>query len=139
MERGWRMKKRLFKNLVVAAMFLIVACPIFTMALPSQAADLDPWGDKQDEIQEITGLGENDPREIAAGVINVMMGFLGIVAVIIILIGGFKWMTASGSEDKVTEAKNLIIAGVIGLVIILAAFAIAKFVLEQLLSATGAD
>jgi heme/copper-type cytochrome/quinol oxidase subunit 2 len=133
------MKTRLFKQLVVTAMFLIIACPIFTMALPAQADELDPWGDKQDEIQEITGLGENDPREIAAGVINVIMGFLGIVAVVIILIGGFKWMTASGNEDKVQEAKNLIIAGIIGLVIILAAFAIAKFVLEQLLSATGAN
>jgi len=71
-------------------------------------------------------------------VINVIMGFLGIVAVIIILIGGFKWMTASGSEDKVTEARKLIVAGIIGLVIILAAFAITKFVLNQLLGATGA-
>jgi hypothetical protein len=52
------------------------------------------------------------------------------------LLGGFKWMTAGGNEDKVGEAKKLITAGIIGLVIILAAFAIATFVLSQLLSAT---
>jgi hypothetical protein len=66
------------------------------------------------------------------------LGFLGIVAVVIILIGGFKWMTAGGNEDKTAEARKLITAGIIGLVIILSAFAIAKFVLDQLLSATGA-
>jgi len=135
------MKKRLFKNLVVIAMFLIVACPIFTMALPAQAAGIDPWGENTGagDIEDITGLGAEDPRDIAAGVINIIMGFLGIVAVIIILIGGFKWMTASGNEDKIQEAKNLIIAGIIGLVIILAAFAIAKFVISNLLDATGAQ
>ncbi|MFH0956085.1 MAG: hypothetical protein V1801_02650, partial [Candidatus Falkowbacteria bacterium] len=72
------------------------------------------------------------PRAIAAQVINIILGFLGIVAVIIILLGGFKWMTAGGNEDKVGEAKKLITAGIIGLVIILAAFAIATFVLTQL-------
>jgi len=81
-------------------------------------------------------LGERDPRDIAASVIRVILGFLGIVAVIIILLGGFKWMTAGGNEDKVGEAKKLITAGIIGLVIILAAFAIATFVLNSLLSAT---
>ncbi|MFW5888708.1 MAG: hypothetical protein ACOCVY_03255, partial [Patescibacteria group bacterium] len=63
-------------------------------------------------------------------------GFLGILAVVIILIGGFKWMTAAGNEDKVGEAKKIIVAGVIGLVIILASWGIATFVLEQLMGAT---
>jgi len=46
-------------------------------------------------------------------------------------------MTAGGSEDKITEARKLLVAGVIGLIIILAAFAIANFVLTQLIMATG--
>ncbi len=113
--------------------------PVFAFALSAQASTtLDPWGDKQTEIKDNIGLGESDPREIASKIINVALGFLGIVAVVIIIIGGFKWMTASGNEDKVAEAKKLIVAGIIGLVIILAAYAIAKFVLEQLMTATGA-
>jgi hypothetical protein len=51
-------------------------------------------------------------------------------------LGGFKWMTAGGNEDKVGEAKKLIVAGIIGLVIILGSFAIATFVLTQLTAAT---
>ena len=69
--------------------------------------------------------------------INIILGFLGIVAVVIILLGGFKWMTAGGNEDKVGEARKLITAGIIGLIIILASFAIASFVLTQLSAAVA--
>jgi uncharacterized membrane protein len=54
----------------------------------------------------------------------------GIIAVVIILAGGFKWMTAGGNEDKVGEARKMIISGVIGLAIIMSAFAIAQFVID---------
>jgi hypothetical protein len=83
------------------------------------------------------GLGSGDLPSTIASIINVALGFLGIVAVVIILLGGFKWMTAGGNDDKVKEAKKLMIAGVIGLVIILSAYAIASFVLTQISSATA--
>ncbi len=74
--------------------------------------------------------------------INVALSLLGIVAVVIVLIGGFKWMTAGGNEDKTVEARKLIFSGIIGMAIILSAWAIARFVLSNLASATnvrGAD
>jgi hypothetical protein len=83
-----------------------------------------------------TGLGDQDLKSGLGELINVALGFLGIVAVIIILFGGFKWMTAGGNDEKVGEAKRLIIAGIIGLAIILSAYAITTFVLESLISAT---
>lgn len=88
------------------------------------------------EVDETLELGNEDIRTTIASIINVLMGLLGIIAVVIILLGGFKWMTAGGSEDKVGEAKKLIMQGIIGLVIILAAWAIAKFVIDSLVSAT---
>jgi len=87
-------------------------------------------------IKEASGLTEEDPRVIVADVINVILGFLGVVAVILILAGGFMWMTAAGNEDKVATAKKLMIAGVVGLVIVLASFGIANFVVNTLLEAT---
>ncbi|MFA5318522.1 MAG: pilin [Patescibacteria group bacterium] len=86
--------------------------------------------------QNAIGLGSSDPREIAARVINILLGFLGIIAVVLILVGGFMWMTAAGNDDKVATAKKVMVAGVIGLVIVLAAFGIAKFVVSALLGAT---
>lgn len=123
-------------------MILLFAFPMFAFALTAQAAVVEPWGGgaagvDEDTIQKKIGLGNEDPRLMAATILNVTMGFLGVVAVVIILIGGFKWMTAGGAEDKVEEATKLIQAGIIGLVIILAAFAIAKFVINALMTATG--
>ena len=82
-------------------------------------------------------LGNKDPRTMITQIINVLLTLLGIVAVVIVLLGGFKWMTAGGNEDKVGEAKKILGAGIIGLVIILAAWGIAAFVLNTLMSATG--
>lgn len=84
----------------------------------------------------ITGLGTKDLRETVASIINVALGLLGIVAVVIILAGGFTWMTAAGNEENVDKAKKMIFAGIIGLAIILSAYAIARFVITSLVNAT---
>jgi hypothetical protein len=83
------------------------------------------------------GLGTQDVRVTVARIIRIFMGLLGLVAVVIILLGGFKWMTAGGSEDKIQEAKGLITSGVIGLAIIVSAFAIASFVINSLITASS--
>ena len=71
--------------------------------------------------------------------IKVALGFLGIVAIIIVLIGGFKYMTAGGSDEKVGDAKKWIISGIIGLAIILSAYTLTSFVITQLLTASSAS
>ncbi|HBU07331.1 MAG TPA: hypothetical protein DEB09_04590 [Candidatus Magasanikbacteria bacterium] len=87
-----------------------------------------------------TGLGNKDVRSTISSIINVALSLLGIVAVVIILAGGFKWMTAGGNEEKTGEARKMIMAGVIGMAIILSAYAVANFVLKQLYFATtGGD
>ncbi len=97
--------------------------------------DEDPFG--VDKFEDELKLGKKDIRETAAEIINVSLGLLGIIAVVIILIGGFQWMTAGGNEDKVGEARKRIFAGIIGLAIILSAWAVARFVLVQLGKATN--
>ncbi|MDP3995624.1 MAG: pilin, partial [bacterium] len=83
------------------------------------------------------GLGQDDDlKGSIANIINIVLGFLGIIAVIIVLAGGFKIMTAAGDEDKVSSGKQIITAGVIGLAVILAAWGIAEFVVGNLVSAT---
>ncbi len=85
------------------------------------------------------GLGNTNLITGITSIIRVAMGFLGIIAVIIILLGGFKWMTAAGEDKKIADAKKLIYSGIIGLVIILSAFAIATFVINQITGITGQD
>jgi len=135
------MREKILKNVFAMMAIMLVIAPALALALPVQAQDdVDAnsllWGDKQGAVSDAIGLGDKDPREIAASVIKVALGFLGIIAVVIILLGGFKWMTAGGNEDKVEESKKLITAGIIGLIIILASWGIATFVINSLLTAT---
>ncbi len=86
-----------------------------------------------------TGLGTQDLRVGIMAIINVLLGFLGIIAIIIILYGGFMWLTSAGAEDKISQAKKIISAGIVGLVIIFISYAIVTFVIESLITATGAN
>ncbi|PIP34629.1 hypothetical protein COX21_01915, partial [Candidatus Falkowbacteria bacterium CG23_combo_of_CG06-09_8_20_14_all_41_10] len=89
------------------------------------------------EINSVIQLGASDPQTIVARIINVAMMFLGIIAVGIIIFAGFKWMTSQGNEEQIESAKKILKAGVIGLVIILASWGIAAFILNRLMGATG--
>ena len=88
------------------------------------------------EAAEAAGLQQADLRLVIANIIRTVLGFLGIIAVIIVLWGGFRWMTAGGNPDKVATAKKILLNGVIGLVIIWTSFAITSFVLSSLIAAT---
>jgi hypothetical protein len=134
------MNKKMTKYVVVFSMLLMMTT-MFAYAVTVNAqgnVDNMLWGGRQSNVQAQTGLGNTDPREMAARAINILLGFMGIIAVVIILLGGFRWMTAAGNEDKVAEAKKIIGAGVIGLVIVLTSFGLAQFILNALYNATGA-
>ncbi len=84
-----------------------------------------------------TGLPASDVRLTVARIIRVAMSLLGTVALIIVVYGGFLWMTAGGNEERTGEAKKWITAGVIGLAIILAAYSITIFIVQNLVKATS--
>lgn len=121
---------------VYLASILIGVGAMFILATPTYAVDPLSTEDLGLSYGAETGLGTKDVRTTIAQIIKVAMGLLGIVAVVIILIGGFTWMTAGGNEDKVAEAKKWIFSGVIGLAIILSAYALTTFVINQLVEAT---
>ncbi len=122
-----------FSALLVISLALVVSSPVLAI---TEANDLFGNSEIKDRMGETLGLGDRDPRELAAAIINVMLGFLGIIAVMIILLGGFKWMTGGGNEDKITEAKGLLIAGFIGLIIVLASWGLASWIVTLLYEQT---
>ena len=75
---------------------------------------------------------QGDPRTIIKNIINISMGFLGTIAIIYILYGGFIWMTAGGNDENVKKAQKMLTNGVIGLVIIFSAWTIAWFIILSL-------
>lgn len=64
---------------------------------------------------------------IAGTVVNVFLSILGIIFIILIIYAGYSWMTAEGDETKVTKAKDTLRRAIIGLIIILSAYAIYLF------------
>tara|TARA_Y100000310_G_scaffold304864_1_gene344462 strand:- start:368 stop:1153 length:786 start_codon:yes stop_codon:yes gene_type:complete len=87
-----------------------------------------------------TGLGAKDDDDLKgkiASIINIVLGFLGIVALVMIIFAGFKWMTAGGNEETVKEARGNIKNAVIGVAVVFMSFIVVNFVVLQLSDATG--
>ncbi|MFH1047918.1 MAG: pilin [Patescibacteria group bacterium] len=121
-------KSTIKKIAVTGATVAAIALPAMVMAQTSPDLGIN--------YAQAIGLGSEDVRTTVGRVIRAFMGLLGIVAVLLILYGGFKWMTAGGNEDQVGEAKKIIISGVIGLIIIMSAYAIATFVVNAIVNGT---
>ena len=68
-------------------------------------------------------------------VTNTILYIVGIIAVIMLIIGGIKYVVSGGDAKKVTDAKNTVLYAIIGLVIAFLAFAIVNFVISALPSA----
>lgn len=124
------------QKLAIVAAWAVVLLPAVAANAGAFVPSTDLWGGQEANVSADIGLTNNSPQVIVARIINVTLGFLGIIAVVIIVAGGFKWMTSGGSEDKIGEAKKLMAAGVIGLIIILASWGISRFVISSISNAT---
>lgn len=65
-------------------------------------------------------------------VINAFLGLIGVLFLIYMLYAGYNWLTAQGDEEKVTKAKDTIRRAIIGVIIVVAAYAISIFVVSKL-------
>lgn len=118
------------KKLLIGFLTLALALSMSTAALAAIDDDFTAGADPSfgDVLQE----GEGDLGATIESVMQWIFGFLGVIAVLVILYGGFMWMTAGGNDDKVKKAKQILISGIIGLVIVLSAYAIATFVFSEI-------
>ena len=114
----------------------IILATILSLAVLSLAV-MPAFAQLGVEYGASTGLGQKDLRTTVADIIKVALGLIGIIALVIVISGGFLWMTSFGNEDKVEKAKSMILMGIVGLAIVLTAYAITTFVINQLTSATG--
>ncbi|MBI4449683.1 hypothetical protein HY634_01370 [Candidatus Uhrbacteria bacterium] len=85
-----------------------------------------------------TGLSTQDIRVTVAKIIRAFIGILGLVALVIVLYGGFLWMTSGGNEEKIEKGKQVLTNGAIGLAIIFLSLGITQFIISRLTQALGA-
>ena len=108
------------------------------LLLPATAlAQLSKSTDTLGTIKTKIGVDAiSDLPTLIGGIIKTVLGILGIVFVVYVVYAGYLWMTASGEKDKVEKSKKLLGQAVIGIVIIVAAYAISAFVIDQIILST---
>lgn len=121
--RARGIQQALFVSLLLCALFFVVV-PVVAQ---TDVTGLEPL--------TATGLVTTDIRVVIANIIRVFLGLLGVIALILVLYGGFVWMTAAGNEEKIATAKKLLMNAAIGLAIILSAYSITVFIMSRFLDA----
>jgi hypothetical protein len=117
---------------IIATLFMTIAPAVFAQnTTPGATEGLTTVG-------AAAGLGNADLLTIIGRIINIFLGFLGVILLIIIIYAGFLWMTAGGDAEKIKRAQMWIRNAVIGLLIIVSAFAITQFILRMFTGQGGA-
>lgn len=113
----------------VRALFTLVGMCAFPPA--TQALSVDNVGAS-------IGLAAPNFSVLLVNLVNWILGLLGIIAVTMIILGGFQWLISGGNDESVASAKKTIGNAVIGIIIILLAWAVVHFTIGTIQNASGA-
>ena len=121
------MKHRIIGSLAITLAILgALVAPNFALAQDTGEEVVSTFS--VESIGEQIGLGGADLKDTVINIIQLVLGLMTLIAVVLIIWGGFLWLTSAGNEDRIDKAKKTISAAAIGLVIILLAWAIVLFV-----------
>ena len=111
-----------------------VGAPLLATADVSAAPAIiaDAVSDAQKGVNQVNDGTSTDLPGFIKSIINVLLFVLGFIAVLMIIIGGIRFVTSGGDSNSITSARNTILYSVVGLVVALMAFAIVNFVLKSL-------
>jgi len=127
------------KKILITFLFsLLLALPIATMAAPGGFG----FGSTLDNVAKDSGYNPGNELSLdqrISSFISIFLSFLGVIFMILMLYGGYNWMTAAGDEKKVDKAKDTIRAAVIGLVIVIASYAISVFIVSRIWGASSSQ
>lgn len=115
---------------VAGALFVPEAPSVFADAKSDVCAGLQSAGGG-------SGCTESGPsvNSVINAVINILSWVVGIISVIMIIVGGFKYVTSGGDSGNVQSAKNTVIYALVGVVIVAISQTLVKFVLNELFPA----
>jgi|GEM_PF-1480349 len=93
---------------------------------------------KPNALPSGTGATFSDKLASALGsIVGSFLAFLGIVFLILMIVGGVMWMSSAGDEKRLTKAKLMLTSAVIGLVIVLSAYAITAYLGTNIIEQIG--
>jgi hypothetical protein len=124
---------KFFVVLILTSFFI---AGLFTIATAEDNAyyGLNASAKKVTAFQSQVANPDNNFLNTKTGnLIGIVLSFVGVIFLLLMIFAGLTWMTASGNQEKITKAKDLMINAVIGLVIVTAAYAITAFIGERLI------
>lgn len=121
------MNSKLLKQTLIVFGLMVGALTLVT-AIPTAGAALISPTDNPGEIAAATG-GETSIRSLALRIVNYFLTFLGLIAVVMVIYGGITYVIAAGEDEKIGNAKKIIMYALIGLVIVLVSFAVVNTIL----------
>lgn len=77
--------------------------------------------------------GSVDINTIVGNLIQSVLALLGVIFLVLVVYGGILWMTAGGNDKQIEKARDTLFQGVIGLVIVLSAYAVTTYIISTLL------
>lgn len=128
--------KYLFFRMVGGIFILLGSVGTWIFPIKTLAEEGEYQFDPND-IPARTGLGTNDLELIVIDLITWLLLVLGLILFVFIIYGGILWMTAGGSPEGVKKAQSILRNAIIGLLIILASYGIAKYIFEAVQTATN--
>ena|SRR3989339_1238165 len=130
------------KNILVGTMLVVVCVMLGNLLAVPLAAAQDLKTDMNAEMDIVggaygqTSTGGTGLLKMIGNIIRIILTLLGVVVLVLVVYAGFLWMTAGGDPEKVKTAKTMLTNAIIGLALILAAYAISDFVVSKLFEAT---
>lgn len=126
--------KRILSFLIILTVSLILVSQTASAQLLNNTDNLTTM---TNTVAGQAGLGSVSVGYLAAKIIQVVLSLLAIIFLVLMIIAGFNWMTAAGNDDKIKESTATIKTAIIGLIIVLGAYAITYFVFKYLPFAGG--
>src|SRR3989339_285326 len=126
------------KTFILSILLLFLSSIFCIIGAPCVKAGL--WEDQIGVGTDPGQIGESfgyvdEPNSLMvflAKLIKFFLGFLGIIFLVLIILAGYKWMASQGSEEHINKAKSQLKSSVIGLVIIIMAYAITFYITKYL-------
>ncbi|MBP6884795.1 MAG: hypothetical protein KBC17_03135 [Candidatus Pacebacteria bacterium] len=120
---------------------IVIAVSLGLVLLTNPVLAVKKIGDAGTQLNQVvgkTGISQTPLPVFIGQMIKWALGTVGFVFFILMVYGGFLWMTARGNDDQVQKGKNTITAAVIGLAVIVSAYALTNFVTTRLIERKGA-
>ncbi len=124
----------IYKKFVAAVcIFASLSVTHAAIALTTQEILTGPETETSKSFQKLpTPSPTYSPAETVSNTLNIIFGFIGILAVSFIMYGGYLWVTSGGEQDKAKKAQGLLVDAVIGLVVLATVWALSYIVIKTL-------